>query len=580
MKTNICKNCGKEFFLTKQQELNYKKYNKLVQYCSINCGKVLIQNYLETTNLKRERITEELGISMLTYETIAKKYNLKRTKEQIANLKVQNMKNTMQEKYGVTNPMDKEEFRQAISNSHNNRTKEQVQESSNKRRQTKLEKYGDENYHNIEQAKQTMTDRYGVQIGYQTEKAVKNRIESSIEKYGVDNPFKSKEVHELAKQKIQEIYGTNSSLNDSKVREKIKQTNLKKYGYENAMSAKNIQNKHKQNMLRKYGVTTGYLTENGINSHKFGTISKINKKFVETLKSHIPTIEVKLEKAIGSYCYDICINDQLLIDINPTISHNSTYSYPFYVGMKKENNPVSNDYHHLRCINALENGYELISIFDWMEEDKIIDIIKARLKLLNNRVFGNKCVIKEINQTEANKFLDLYHLQGKTNGQEVCVGLFYNNELVQVQTFGKPRFNKEAEWEAIRLASKADTYIIGGVSKGFKYFVDKYKPNSIISYNSLNISSGHTDDMQGFKLLGYSKSQGIWVNMLNNNNPFTIRDASLRKQGIDRLLNRPAEDFPDYDGTYETSNEYLIILEGYVKVYDCGNITYLWSKDT
>ena len=140
MKTNICKNCGKEFVLNKQQELNYTKYNKLIQYCSENCGKELIQKYLETTNLKRELIAKELGISVPTYESIANKYNLKRTKEQIAKLKIQNMQNTMQEKYGITNAMEKEEFRQTLSNTQNNKTKEEKQEVYNKIFKT-LEEY-------------------------------------------------------------------------------------------------------------------------------------------------------------------------------------------------------------------------------------------------------------------------------------------------------------------------------------------------------------------------------------------------------------------------------------------------------
>lgn len=95
----------------------------------------------------------------------------------------------------------------------------------------------------------------------------------------------------------------------------------------------------------------------------------------------------------------------------------------------------------------------------------------------------------------------------------------------------------------------------------------------------MNISNGDTDDLQGFKLFGYTKSQGVWVNTKNNNNPYMIRNSTLRNQGIDRLLNKPKEYFPDYDGTYENSNRGLLEKEGYVEVYDCGNVTYLWTKD-
>lgn len=400
-------------------------------------------------------------------------------------------------------------------------------------------------------------------------KKVKQKVNKEMFREGYN--FERKEIQDKVKQNKLEVYGNENPFVTDKFKEQASRTKIERYkdvNYNNRdLAAKTC--------LERYGVTNYLLSDLYAPNHN--ARSKLNASWKEKLEK-VLGIEVKDEVSIVKFRYDLCIGN-LLIDINPTISHNSTISYPYKLGILQENNPVKPDYHYNRTMNALENGYELISIFDWMEEDKVIDIIKARLKKLNNRIFGNKCVVKEISQKDANIFLNNYHLQGGTNGQDVCVGLFYNEELVQVQTFGKPRFNKDAEWEAIRLVSKSDTYIIGGVSKGFKYFVDKYKPNSIISYNSLNISSGHTDDMQGFKLLGYSKSQGIWVNTINNSNPFMIRDASLRKQGIHRLLNRPAEDFPDYDGTFETSNEFLIIQEGYVKVYDCGNVTYLWKKE-
>lgn len=578
MKMNVCKNCGKEFVLTKAQELNYTKYNKLIQYCSENCGKELIKKYLQTTNLKRELIANKLGISMSTYESIAKKYNLKRTKEQIANLKVQNMQNTMKERYGVTNAMQKEEFRQNISIAHSNRTKEQKQESVNKSKQTKLKKYGDENYHNKEQAKQTMLERYGVSMGYQTEKAVTNRVNSSIEKYGVDNPFKSEEVHKLAKEKIMEKYGVQYSFELPEVRDKCKQTWLDKYGQTNPMKSKDNKNKLQNTMLDKYGVTSGFLTENAINSHKYGTKSNINNKFAKDLELETG-LKVIQEKAIHNFIYDMQVGDHLLIDINPTISHNVTYSYPYILGMKKENKPISNDYHYKRYKQAVDYGYTLISIFDWMDIDKIMNIIKAKLKLLSNRVYANKCVVKEIDMKTANEFLDKYHLQGGTNGQIVCIGLFYKNELIQVQTFGKPRFNRKYDWEAIRLATKTDTYIVGGVSKGFKYFINKYNPQNVVSYNSLNISSGNTDSLQGFKQVSIGLSESIWVNTKNNDNPKFVRNGSLRRLGIDKVLHKPYDYFPDYDGTFENSNEGLMIKEGYVQVYDCGQVTYVWTNN-
>ena len=83
---------------------------------------------------------------------------------------------------------------------------------------------------------------------------------------------------------------------------------------------------------------------------------------------------------------------------------------------------------------------------------------------------------------EANDFLNLYHLQGGLMKQSICLGLYYNNELVELMTFGKPRYNKNYEYELLRLCSHKDYSITGGTQKLFKYFIDNYKPSSIISY--------------------------------------------------------------------------------------------------
>lgn len=559
MKTNICKNCGKEFNLNKVQELNYTKYNKLVQYCSEECGKELIKQYLETTNLKRELIAKELGISISTYETLAKKYNLKRTKEQIARLKVQNMQTTMQEKYGITNAMEKKEFRQAISNTYSNQTKEEKQEKVKRIKQTKLEKYGDENYHNIEQAKQTMQEKYGVQIGYQTEKSVQNRIKSSMEKYGVDNPFKSSEVHKLARQKMKEKYGVEYGYKSKIIRNKINESIKEKYGVDNIMHSSKYQRKVKQTMFDKYKVTSGFLTPNAIKSHKQGTISKINKKCAEELKQ-ITDKQIKLEKPIFKYIYDIQLGENILIDINPTISHNVYISYPYLLKVVKDNIPVSKEYHLDRLKIAVENGYDLISVFDWDDWEKIKYLLQDKETL-----YARKLEIKEVDKKECNEFLNNYHLQNSCNGQEVRLGLYKDNELIEIMTFGKPRYNKNYEWELLRLCTKPEYKVVGGAEKLFKHFIELVNPKSIISYCDNSKFSGEVYTRLGFTQKGKPSPSLHWSKGSEH-----ITDNLLRQRGFDQLFNT------NYGKG--TSNEELMIEHGWLPIYDCGQMTFIWHK--
>src|SRR5574344_1494698 len=125
------------------------------------------------------------------------------------------------------------------------------------------------------------------------------------------------------------------------------------------------------------------------------------------------------------------------------------------------------------------------------------------------RLYARNCSVCEISKKDANEFIKMYHKQGGVNSQ-ICFGLFYNNELVQVETFGFDRYTHgKYEYELYRECSKKDYYILGGKSKLLKAFIKKYNPHNIISYCSLEEGfDGHSYLDCGFKLVG--KSNGSY----------------------------------------------------------------------
>ena len=65
-----------------------------------------------------------------------------------------------------------------------------------------------------------------------------------------------------------------------------------------------------------------------------------------------------------------------------------------------------------------------------------------------------------------------------------CVyGLYYNDELVQLMAFGKPRFDRNYQWEIICECSKINFSISGGTSKLWEYFLENNKCRSCIRYS-------------------------------------------------------------------------------------------------
>ena len=278
------------------------------------------------------------------------------------------------------------------------------------------------------------------------------------------------------------------------------------------------------------------------------------KKLLEELN-----ISFEREYCLDKKFFDFKIGDSL-VEINPTITHNSTFT------LFKYNTPLSKIYHKSKSEIANKYNFKCIHIFDWDDKNKVIKLLENKQEI----IYGRSCTVREIEKDICNDFLQKYHLQGMAKSI-IKYGLFYNDELISVMTFGKPRYNKNYEYELIRYCSKAK--VIGGAEKIFKAFINQYSPKSVISYCDLSKFSGDTYIKLGFKLLRKASPSKHWYNIKTKEH-FT--DALLRKQGFSRLIHHcdASED------NLETSNNRdLMISAGFVEVFDCGQATYVWKKE-
>ena len=103
-----------------------------------------------------------------------------------------------------------------------------------------------------------------------------------------------------------------------------------------------------------------------------------------------------------------------------------------------------------------------------------------------NKIRASKCTIMDVERSEEAEFLNSNHYQGYIPSP-YCKGLYYNNELVCLMSFGKPRFNKNYDWELLRLCTKQNYTVYGGASKLFHSF---QLDGSIISYCNEDKFSG------------------------------------------------------------------------------------------
>ena len=474
----------------------------------------------------------------------------------------QRYKETCLEKYGVEHATQNPEISDKISKVLLNKTEEEWSEIINKRKDTNIEKYGVEFASQSsdirEKIKQTNFDRYGNEVALRSDSVQEKIKVKNIEKYGVEYSIGSKEVQEKIRNTNLERHGYEYPFQSQELREIMeenrKKTNLKRYGSENIIHIKEFKEKAIQTCLEKYGVPYNCMSKNCMEAN-FSTISKINLNFKKKLDKY--KIKNKLEFCLKNYNYDFLCEDNVLVEINPSFTHSSSENdkVPFFIRPKNQN------YHFNKTKVALENGYTCIHVWDWDDEDKILNMLKNKEKM-----YARKLAIKEVSLEDTTSFLNTYHLQNTCKGQEIRLGLFKDDELIQLMTFGKPRYNKKYQYELLRLCTKAEYKVIGGAEKLFKYFIKTYNPESIISYCDNSKFKGDVYKRLGMKLLNFGNPRRHWYNSKTERH---ITDSLLLQRGYSQLHN-------DKEHVKGESNQLLMLEAGYLEIYDCGQSTYVW----
>lgn len=222
---------------------------------------------------------------------------------------------------------------------------------------------------------------------------------------------------------------------------------------------------------------------------------------------------------------------------------------------------LKKDNHLIKTEMCEDLGIQLFHVFCSDNQEIWKSMISNKLGL-SRKIPGRKTIVKEVPNKEAQEFQELNHLQGSVNAG-IKLGLYYNDELVSLMTFGKSRYTKTAEYELIRFCSLRNTTIQGGASKLLKYFEINYSPKSIVSYANRRWSTGNLYRQLGFKLSHVSKPNYFYFKI--NENILESR-VKYQKHKLSKIL----EKF-DFSKT-ETENMYE---NNYRKIYDSGNLVFV-----
>jgi hypothetical protein len=218
--------------------------------------------------------------------------------------------------------------------------------------------------------------------------------------------------------------------------------------------------------------------------------------------------------------------------------------------------------HHLTKTNLCEEkGTQLIHIFsdEWLNKS---EIVKSRLKnilgLTDTKFYGRKCDIRVVPSKIKDTFLDDNHIQGKCRSS-VNIGLYYDDVLVSMMTFGvRPLINNH-QYELIRFCNKINTTVVGGFSKLLRHFIKTVNPSEIVSYADRRWSLGSVYHENGFNFIDNTNVSYWYLIDKKRVSRFNYQKHKLVSRGYD--INK---------------TEHEIMLEnGYTRVYDSGNKKYV-----
>ena len=315
--------------------------------------------------------------------------------------------------------------------------------------------------------------------------------------------------------------------------------------------------KSKQTLMDKYGVDNAYklssYTSNSLPNQEFASkLSAANILYQPEFYITTPELNGR------GFRYDFKV-DQTLIEIDPWPFHNTTFN-PI-----ASQSPISKDYHLKKSKAANAAGYRCIHIFDWEDQDKIIQSLQSKTK-----IHARDCDLREVSMEDSEIFLNQYHFQNSCKGQKVRLGLYYKKSLIELMTFGTPRYNKKYQWELLRLCTKFGNYVVGGAERLYSYFLKNFNPKSIISYCDRSKFAGDVYSRLGMTLIRTGAPSKHWYNYQLD---IHVTDNLLRQRGFDQL-------YGTVFGCYGkgASNEDLMRDHNFVEIYDCGQQSFGWNS--
>lgn len=612
-----CTQCGKTF-LHKQ-----KVVERFPKTCSPKCAASLAKetnSYSQRTGFKSP--FHDPSVQEKVRKTLSEKYAPGSDAERESK---ERKKRLSREKYGTDSPMSSEVVKEKRRRESLEKTGFESPfhnpEVQDKVKVTNREVYGVENQFAREEVQEairkTNLEKHGDEVPARAEHVKAKARQTFVERYGVTHPMLSSEVKEEARARHREQYGVDYPMQREDVRERVRQSAQDRYGRDNS-SQVNIDNfedwvnfeewateySAKQNGkisvfdVSKYfnvGFSSAYskIRTSGLSGLFSLKISSKESKYREFFSANGFVEGVDFTRndrsVISPKELDFYFpNHKLAIEISPTATHSTSG-----VQMSWGTASVPKHYHVDKARACEAAGVQLITVFDWHDDDKIFSFLLHKLSRTPTKLAARKCSVKLIDREDPSApivrdFLEENHILGfQSRGVTHFTVLYHGEELVGAAAY-RPISGKsyaEGSIELVRLVFKQGVTVRGGASRLLKTFTRTFpETSSVITFSDFDLGGGHIYQTLGFSLSASPRPGAQYVHpsiRTAGGAIWKFRGSSLPRVGADRLL----KNFPEYEPvgleckcesvTHANreclpSNEEVVLSHGFTKVYDCG----------
>jgi very-short-patch-repair endonuclease len=429
-----------------------------------------------------------------------------------------------------------------------------------------------------EKTRNTCLERYGTTSTFTAAETAEKIKSTMIERYGADNYFKTAGFKDELRQVCLERYGVDNASKSTEVKARIDRTNELRYGRrrksqshltDEAYAAKNNTELMRHWFVDKRMPVTEIAELLGVNHSQLCSHFK-NNLGIDISRHSVSAIERQISEYLSLLAVPHRMSDRRIIAPKELDIVSDEYRVAIELdglAWHSELKGKDRNYHINKTLSAQRAGYRLIHIFDseWKQQP---DIVKSRLGGIfgkNQRLHARKGVILPVEKSAAADFFERTHIQGSCQCA-VAYGLYIDEQLVACMSFGRPRYNRNFQWELLRFSSELGTNVVGGASRLFSAFVSRHTPSSVISYCDLRWGTGSV-----YKNIGFREERRTSPNYWYLKGYESPQHRSrFQKKQLPKILENFDPSLTEWDN---------MVANGYDRIWDCGNIVFSWYPE-